>query len=104
MKARDLIESTVVPGGTNRNLWADDPDPVGKAQERVRSQIRELEVDLQNCESDVACSALEREIERLRDSLWDMRQREFDRDATGQDEEAFYDRFGLSGDDPVHIE
>lgn len=41
---------------------------------------------------------LEAEFERVRDAVWEARQRIFDRDATGQDEEAYYERYALSGE------
>lgn len=41
---------------------------------------------------------LEAELEQANDAVWEARQRIFDWDATGQDEEAFYEQHGLSGE------
>jgi len=70
-----------------------EEDPVGDQMDRLRAQIRELEEGLESAPNGACAAVLEAELTRLRGALWDVRQREFDRDATGQDEEAFYSRF-----------
>ena len=47
---------------------------------------------------DMDRAILEDELEQALDAVWEARKRLFERDATGQDEEAFYERFGLSGE------
>jgi hypothetical protein len=76
-----------------------DDDPEDDTLRRWQLVASALAEKLQSPElSDEDRTLLESELERANDAAWEGRQRLFDRDATGQDEEVFYERFGLSGE------
>ncbi len=77
----------------------DDDDPEDEALRRSQLVASALAEKLQSpALSDEDRTLLESEWERANDAAWERRQRLWDRDATGQDEEFFYERFGLSGE------
>lgn len=76
-----------------------DDEPEDESLRRSQLVASALAEKLQSPEiSDEDRTLLESELERANDAIWESRQRLFDQDATGQDEEVFYERFGLSGE------
>jgi len=78
-------------------MSTDDPEEYALRRQQLLAAA--LAEKLQRPDLDAADRAiLEDELERATEGAWDARQRLFDRDATGQDEEAFYERYSLSGE------
>ena len=76
-----------------------DDDPEGLILRRRQLLAEALADKLRSAKlEDTDRAILEDELEQALDAVWEARNRLFDRDATGQDEEAFYERFGLSGE------
>jgi hypothetical protein len=78
-------------------MSTDDPEEYALRRQQLLAAA--LAEKLHRSDLDVTDRAiLEAELERATDGAWDARQRLFDRDATGQDEEEFYERYSLSGE------
>jgi hypothetical protein len=78
-------------------MSTDDPEEYALRRQKLLAAA--LAEKLQRPDLDAADRAiLEGELERATEGAWDARQRLFDRDPTGQDEEAFYERYSLSGE------